>query len=228
MRIDVIMQARMSSSRLPGKTLRKFRDKTILEYQISALRRVSSISDIIIATSTDPSDDAIVDFCLSRNIPVLRGSLTNVAERFKDALITYLPDAFVRFCADRPFYDPEILDRGIKLFLEEKHDIVTNVLKPTFPKGQTTEIINTATFLREFSNFSEKEHLEHPTSYFYDRKDLFKILNFENDRGNFSDVNLCIDTEEDFLRFAAICQLMDRPLSCYNWREIVSLYREVC
>jgi len=134
-KIVVLVQARMGSSRLPGKTLMKVGGKTLLELQIERLRQSKNAIQIIVATTNEPEDDAIVEACENAEILCFRGSSLNVAERLRGALLEFAPDAFVRFCADRPFYDYRLLDSALKLYNEGEYDIVTNVCPPSFPKG---------------------------------------------------------------------------------------------
>ena len=106
MRIEAIIQARMSSKRLPGKVLEQIQGKSVLQYLLERIGRCLGLQYTIVATSTDNSDDPIEEFCDDFGIECFRGSLENVAERFRDAAKKYKLDAFVRVCSDSPLLDP--------------------------------------------------------------------------------------------------------------------------
>lgn len=221
----VILQARMSSQRLPGKVLAKVHGKPLLEYTIERLRQSIYIDRIIVATSIDSTDDVVEQYCLSNNISVYRGELDNVSARFKAVIEQHGLSSFIRISGDSPLIDSHIVDAGIEMFENNSHDIVTNVLNRTFPKGQSFEIFRAETFLREFSNIRTAEEQEHVTKYFYKNKDRFNIFNLECISGNFSHVNLSIDTKEDFCRFEALISDRSRPVCDLGWDEIVKLYK---
>jgi len=225
MRIPVIIQARMSSERLPGKVLRIVRGKPMIEYLLDRLRQSKKIDRIIVVTSTDESDLPIVDYCTRNNVECFRGSLDNVAERFKGAIKKYGIDHFIRICADSPMIDPDVIDRGIDEFESGDHEIVTNVLKRTFPKGQSFEIFRADTFIKGYKNMETAEELEHVTAHFYKKPGEFSICNIESSGADRSKINLSVDTIEDFEVFLSILDKMDRPFSDYSWEEIVDIYR---
>ena len=114
-KIPVILQARMSSKRLPGKVLR-VKGKPMLEWQILRLQRCRLIEQTVVATSNDPSDDAIFEFCKTKKIDCHRGSLENVASRFADMIRQRSLDAFIRVSGDSPLLDPKLLDSCVKVF----------------------------------------------------------------------------------------------------------------
>lgn len=227
MEMTVILQARMSSQRLPGKVLAQVNNKPLLEYTIERLKQSIYISEIIVATSTEKSDDPVAQYCLSNKIEVFRGDLENVAARFKAIIERYDISSFIRISGDSPLIDSHIIDAGIELFENNSYDIVTNVLDRSFPKGQSFEIFKANTFLREFLNITTLEDREHVTKYFYKNKDRFKIFNLECLSGNFSHVNLSVDTKEDFNKFEELMNDRSRPVCDLGWDEIMKLYK-VC
>src|SRR5438552_13589075 len=110
MRIGAIIQARMTSSRLPGKVLQPMHGRPMLQYLLDRLSRASGVSDVIVATSGDRSDDPIERFCHAAGVKCVRGSLLDVAARFLDVLAAWPLDAFVRVSADSPLLDQRIVD----------------------------------------------------------------------------------------------------------------------
>lgn len=226
MKEAIVIQARMSSSRLPGKTLRQYQGKTLLHYQLERLHKSIEVKNIVVATSTDSSDDAIVDFCSEHDICCYRGSLENVASRFKEVIETHGIDTVIRFCADRPFFDSRLLDQGIRIFRDGGYDLVTNTIQPSFPRGETLEIFKARVFLSNYGHFTTSEELEHVTHYFYKNQEKFKIYSLVAKK-DYHHINLCVDTEEDFKRFTAIVDRMTKPYEDYSWEEIVQLYGEL-
>ena len=158
--IPVIIQARMSSERLLGKVLRSVRGKPMIEYLLDRLKQSKRIDRIIIATSKDKTDQPIVDYCRQNNIQCFKGDLNNVAGRFKDIIENERIESFVRICADSPLIDSNIIDAGIEIFKNEKYEIVTNILRRTFPKGQSFEILCSDTFIKGYKNIGYSNESE--------------------------------------------------------------------
>ena len=222
MRIGLIIQARMSSSRLPGKVLMQIQGKTVLKYLLERIRRCLDIQSTIVATSTDNSDDPIKEFCEESSVECFRGSLENVAERFKDAALSYKLDAFVRICGDSPLLDPHLVDEHVQLFRQGAVDLVTNVANRTFPHGQSVEVLSTEVFCQTVKKMNLPEHLEQVTRYFYEHADEFVIKEIKCPL-ECNDANFVIDTPADFERITALIEAMDRPHWEYCLKDLLSL-----
>ena len=204
-----ILQARLSSKRLPKKVLKKINEKTILGRVINRLKKSKEIKKIIVATSISVDDDNIVNFCKKNKILYYRSNLKNVFLRYYETIKFYNIKNFVRITADSPLIDPKIIDKAIRLFKKKKVDIVTNTLKRSYPKGQSVEIINSDIILKTLNAVSKnKSYKEHVTSYFYANKRKFKIHNF-NLKNNISSINLSIDTLSDFNFVKKVIELSD-------------------
>ncbi len=197
-----IVQARMSSKRLPGKSLLKLKGKFILERVINNLCLSKKIKKIIVATSNKKSDNKIVNFCKKNKILFIRGALNNVALRFMKTLKKYPCKSFLRISADSPLINHKIVDKMIVLSKKKKFDIFTNTFPRTFPRGYSVEIINTKVFMKYYKNFNDNQR-EHITSYFYEKYKKFIIYNFKSKK-NMSHMNFSIDTKKDFLRISKI------------------------
>ena len=191
-----ILQARMSSKRFPGKTLKSLKGKKILEITLEQISKSKFISEIIVATSNHHSDNKIYLFCKKKNIKVFRGSLNNVASRYCQIVKKKGPRYFLRINADSPLSSKKIIDQLCKKVQKKKIDIVTNVFPRTFPKGQSVEIIRSSLIKKYIGKF-DKYDLEHVTSYFYKNSKKFKIKNIKN-KFDQSMYNLSIDTKKDF------------------------------
>jgi len=221
MKIGAIVQARMSSDRLPGKVLKNVAGKPLLQYILERLRKCSTLHQIVVATSDNRTDDPIAEYCRENNTACFRGPLQNVAKRFYMALEEYNLDVFVRVCGDSPMLDQKLIDQGVKLFNGE-YDLVTNILPRTFPSGQCVEVVNTKTFKNSFGSFITPDELEHVTRYFYSNLDQFKFHNFSSG-GDYKNVLLVVDTEEDLDRFKKTISRMEKPHWEYGWKDIVKL-----
>jgi spore coat polysaccharide biosynthesis protein SpsF (cytidylyltransferase family) len=220
-----IVQARMNSRRLPGKMLRQLADRPVLQHVLDRLSLVPALDLIVVATSSDPTDDPIAAFCRERDIACVRGSLDDVAGRFCAVLDQYPADRFVRVCGDRPLLDPALVDRGLEMFSEGGVDVVTNVHPPSFPAGQTVEIVAADVFRRTYRRMSDCGDKEHVTPFFYRHASDFRIRNFSADE-DFSGTRFVIDTADDAMRLERVLGLMTRDHSTYSVSELAALYRQ--
>jgi spore coat polysaccharide biosynthesis protein SpsF len=225
-RIGAIVQARMSSKRLPGKSLRPLCGKPLLQYVLEGLAHADRLDETIVATSTDPSDDPIVEFCARIGAVCLRGSLENVAERFSMASESRGFSAFVRISGDSPLLDPRLVARAVDHFVESKADVVTNVFPRTYPPGMSVELLRTGAFEHAFLKFTEPYDREHVTSYFYRNSDQFQLVNFSLDPPR-RDVHLAVDTPEHFDYVASIVATMNRPHWEYSLDELLAICDEL-
>ena len=192
-----IIQARMSSTRLPGKVLKEISGKPMLFYCLYRLKESKTLDKIVVATSDHKDDDVIEEYCRAENIEVYRGSLEDVLSRYVNCAKKYPEyDTIVRVTADCPLIDPKVVDKVVSVFLKEKVDYVSNVLKETFPDGIDAEVFTRESLLlsdEEAKLHSEREHVT-----LYIRNNLkFKKLNVENDT-DMSRYRLTVDNPEDF------------------------------
>lgn len=194
-----IIQARMSSNRLKGKVLKLLGKKTLLQWVIDNTIKSKQIKKIVVATSLNPDDDKIFNFCKNKNIDCFRGSLNNVYSRFVEVVKKYNVTSFIRITADSPFIDPSLIDYGIKLYKTKKYEIVMNTYPRSFPKGQSFSIYNAKVFVNNLKNVKKKNHKEHITPYFYANSKKFNIKNVFY-TSNQSDLNMSIDTNADLVK----------------------------
>ena len=188
------------------------------------IERVSSakrVSDILVATSTEISDQAIVEFCLANNTSYHLGSLDNVVERLWGAAQSKKQKAFLRICGDSPFIDPKIIDEAISIFSSTDFDLVTNVFPRSFPKGQSVEIIKTTALGRISKAMLSDEEREHATSYFYNNHLKFKIGTIRK-RGDYANSRHCIDDKKDFSIAKRV--IGSKDLNGLGWEAIEDLW----
>jgi spore coat polysaccharide biosynthesis protein SpsF len=196
MSIHLIIQARMNSSRLPGKVLKTVLGKTLLEYQIERLTRVNKADKIIIATTVNPIDDAIVHLCDRLLIPIYRASESDVLSRYAGAAQQFDSQTIVRITSDCPLIDPTLIERVITFYQQNSFDYVSTD-ETAYPRGMDVEI-----FSRELLELADKTALksnerEHVTPYFYQNPDRFSI-GIYSEEIKASQHRLTVDTIEDF------------------------------
>jgi spore coat polysaccharide biosynthesis protein SpsF len=217
-----ILQSRMSSQRLPGKMMMDFKGRTLLGRVIDRLKMAKKISKIVVATSEDPSDDPILEFCAKENLICYRGSLNNVVNRFLEVVIAEKAMSFVRINGDSPFIDPNLIDQAVSYFELGECDLVTNVGIRTFPKGQSVEVILAKTFVGLCNKLVTDEEREHITKYFYERPESFRIVNFTSG-GNFNLINMCVDTAEDREKIEFVLEQTSNKPGC--WKDLLLFYQ---
>ena len=139
--ILAILQARFSSSRLPGKVLKSILGKPMLLHQIERIQNSKRIDKLVVATSIEKSDNVIEEICLDNDIEVFRGSLDNVLDRFYQCAKLYNPEHIVRLTGDCPLVDWQAIDQTIQYHVKGKYDYVNNRSKPAFPDGLDVEVI---------------------------------------------------------------------------------------
>jgi spore coat polysaccharide biosynthesis protein SpsF len=197
--IAVIVQARVGSTRLPKKILKKIKNKMILDYVFERLKYCKRANDIILATTTNRNDDILEKYARENEIKYYRGSEEDVLKRYYDVAKKYKSDVIVRITSDCPLIDPEIVDEMIKKHIENKADYTSNIIKRTFPRGMDIEIFNFDILEETYKNANEKYHREHVTPYIREHPERFKFQNIEaKEKINRPDIRITVDTKEDF------------------------------
>jgi spore coat polysaccharide biosynthesis protein SpsF len=199
----VVLQARMSSSRLRGKVMMEVNGEPMIYWQIQRVLKSEFVHDLIVATSVDASDDALVDFLISKDIRVFRGSLNNVFERFFQIAEGSPISNIIRLTADCPLVMPKLIDEMIGYFEELKPDYLSNSLVPTFPDGLDIEIFPSKT-LRELGQMAlSEEELEHVTLGIYRHTEMFRIMNYSS-HSDLSSLRWTVDYLEDLIFVRAV------------------------
>ena len=194
----VIVQARMSSTRLPGKVLKLVNGMPVIYWQIERIKKSSMNLRIVVATSNDASDDQLVNFLISKNIEVFRGSLDNVYSRFIEVAKSLKYEIIVRSTADCPFFMPEILDEMLRDFVRSEVDYLSNTNPPTYPDGLDIEIFKFDALISLESRDLTKMEKEHVTYGIYTRPEEFTLKNYSN-KENLSNLRWTLDYFEDLL-----------------------------
>lgn len=208
MKTVIIVQARMTSTRLPGKILKEVMGKPLLEYQIERLRRVKLADDIIIATTENDTDLPIVRLCERLYIRYFRGSENDVLARYYYAAKQYGADTVVRITSDCPIIDPEVINEIINFYLDNtsKYDYISNGIERTYPRGMDTEVFSFKALEGAFYNAKRDYEREHVTPYIYSQAVAGgRILNYPY-KVNCSQHRWTVDTPEDFLLIKQIIE----------------------
>jgi spore coat polysaccharide biosynthesis protein SpsF len=171
--IGIIIQARMGSSRLPGKILKKIGNKLLLEHILDRLLSLSHPCRIVIATSNLAQDDAVEAFCQNQKVDCFRGSEQNVLERYYLCAKEYGFGHIMRITGDNPFYDVEELDKLISLHIESKADYSHSF--KVLPIGVGAEIFTFEALETSYQKGHEAHHLEHVNEYISDNPNKFNI-----------------------------------------------------
>lgn len=212
----------MTSARLEGKVLLPLAGRPALGLLLERLRHARDLDEVVVATSTDPSDDPVADFCAEAGVAVHRGELDDVASRVLDAARAHDLDALVRLSGDSPLLDQRLVDRAVALFRDGEASVVTNLLPRSFPRGQSVEVIATAALAETLASPLSADDREHVTTALYRRGDELAIENFSA-HGDYNHLNLTLDTAADRDMLEAIFAAMDRPHWEYGWKESLKL-----
>lgn len=216
-KILAITQARMSSSRLPGKVLMEVVGKTLLELHIERVHNSNLIYKHIIGISTNTNDDVLENFCVSKQIEYFRGSEDDVLDRFYQIALKFKPNVIVRLTADCPLIDAEIIDNCIQLFLNKQVDYASNTLKPTFPDGMDVEVFKFSALEKAWKEALLPSEREHVTPYIWKNSTFFNQLVFTSQnfigKEDFSSYRLTVDQQEDFELVKKLIEIVgcDKP-----------------
>lgn len=206
-----IIQARMGSSRLPGKVLKPLGDVDVLTYDIERCRAIQGVSDVIIATSLLPQDDEIVSWCKAHQVKYFRGSEEDVLDRYVQCAKIYKPDYIMRVTSDCPLVDYEMAAEMIKLMERERKDIM--LLDGKLPRGLAVELISYEALLCIHESGQESRHREHVTYYAYEYKEQFDTVTYKIPANRQEPhFRITLDTEEDYVLITEIVKEFNNPL----------------
>lgn len=223
MRVAAVIQARMGSTRLPGKVLRPLAGRPVLSWVLRAAAEADCLDGVVVATSRQPEDDAVEELAREMGADVVRGPADDVLARYLLALDRYPADAVVRLTADCPLLDPALVRMVVAVWraAPEACDYVATTLHRSLPRGLDVELV-TADALRRAGREAVAHDRAHVTSYVWSRPDLFRLCGLAM-AGDASDLRVTLDTAEDAAVLDAVTeQLGDRPP---QWWTLVELLR---
>lgn len=192
-----ILQARMGSTRLPGKVLMEILGRPLLQLQIERLKRSKLMDQLVVATTESPLDNAVENLCSLIEVPCFRGSENDVLDRYYQAARKYDADYIVRLTGDDPLSDPELVDRMINKMLIEGCDALSNSFQPTYPEGLDATILSFKALKKAWSEARLQSQREHVTPYIFAENSDFNVYHFRQKRDD-SKLRWTVDYEEDF------------------------------
>ncbi len=214
MKTVMIIQARMGSSRLPGKVLKPLNGKPMLAWVVERASRAKSIDQCLVATTVDASDDPIQEWCEANGVAVYRGSVYDVLDRYYNAAKSAEADVIIRVTADCPLIDPAVIDELFAFFKREDADFAANRLPPpwhrTYPIGLDAEIVSMPMLEKAWKTAEEKFEREHVMPWFYDTPGRCKVAIMDNDE----DLGMhrwTVDTPDDYAMMDLLFQKLADP-----------------
>jgi len=221
--ILAILQARFSSSRLPGKALKPILGKAMLLHQIERIQHSQMIDKLVVATSTNPSDDNIEKMCLNNNIEVFRGDLDNVLDRFYQCARLYSPKYIVRLTGDCPLTDWKTIDKVVQHCSEGGFDYIKTSEK--FPDGLDVGIMTALALKIAWKNAKLPSEMEHVTQYIGKNPNLFKNGEYDCDQ-DLSHHRWTVDEPEDFILVKSIYKALYQKNPLFLTNDILELFQE--
>ena len=225
MKIALIIEARMTSSRLPGKHMLKVENKNIFEILVDQLNFSRLKTDIILATTVNKEDDRLSKLALNLGLIVYRGNEDNVYERVLGAALTNDVDIIVEVTADCPLIDPSIIDEAISIYLDNKFDYVSNAVKRVYPDGMDIQVYSTQLLRDSRADIVKNEWLEHVTIQFRNKPGREKYIIYDMNTpvfGNRSDIEITLDEQKDWEVIKAVYSGIKQPKLPIFCHEIVS------
>ena len=214
-----VVQARMGSTRLPGKVLANLGGRPALALMLGRLAGVA-VDRLVVATSDLPADDTIEQVASERDVAVVRGPHHDVLARFVVALDTYPATDVIRLTADCPLADPAVIGATLDLHRREGVDYTSNTLVRTFPDGLDVEVVTAAALREADAEATDPYEREHVTPFVYRRPDRYRLASFE-DSEDFSAERWTLDTAADLEWLRATVAKLDDPVTA-SWREVLA------
>ena len=223
--IVAILQARMSSTRLPGKVLKPILGKPMLARQLERVRKAKRPDRLIVATSIDTSDDPIVALCEEEGVTCHRGKLDDVLDRFYQAAMPLQPDHVVRLTGDCPLADPAIIDKVCDFHIDGGFDYSSNAIQPSFPDGLDVEICRFEILRQAWTEAVLPSHREHVMPFIHKNPQRFRIGHYKND-ADLSHLRWTVDEPEDFELVTNIYQSLYPTNSTFDTAAILRLLEQ--
>ncbi|HVL88710.1 MAG TPA: glycosyltransferase family protein [Actinomycetota bacterium] len=220
MRIVAIVQARMGSTRYPGKTLQDLGGTTLMERVLARVSATARIDEVVVATTTEAGDDPVEAVARAAGYPVVRGSVDDVLDRYVVAARAHRADVVVRNTADEPFLDPAIIHEAIATFEDARPDYVSNNLHHVYPEGLDTEVIAMEALERAHREATLRSDREHVTPYVWRQPEVFRLVAAGGEPVH-PEWRLTVDYPEDLAFARAIYEAIGGSL--FGLPEIVAL-----
>lgn len=221
--VVAVVQARMTSTRLPGKVLRQVDGKPLLGYQLERMRRATRLDRIVIATTVNPTDDPIAAFCEAAGCDVVRGPESDVLARHAQAAQRFNAETVVRLTSDCPLIDPAVIDEAVRRFQVAEHcDYLSNMLAPSFPYGYAVEVMTVQALREAAAEALAPEEHEHVTPFIYWRPRRFALQSFTM-VPDLSQHRWTVDTPEDFELVSRILHRLYPGRPAFTLHDVLEL-----
>ena len=220
MKTVALVQARMTSSRLPGKVLMELSGRSVLSNVIRRVKRARFVDEVMVATTVSESDDPIVEEAQTEMVGVFRGSEQDVLGRYYDAARGVEAEIIVRITADCPLIEPVLIDDVILAYQRELPDYASNTLVRTYPRGLDVEVLSFTTLEQAWKDAREPWQRAHVTPYVYGHPEMFRLLSVHADE-NYSRYRWTLDTADDYQFLCALGSRLE--IDDCSWRDIIAL-----
>lgn len=225
-KIVVIIQARMGSTRLPGKVLMQLHGKSVLQHVVERVQRSKFKTEIIIATTSLQRDNVIVDEAKRIGVSEFRGSEDDVLSRYFEAAQSVKADIIVRITSDCPVIDWVLLDDMLEKFFDNPQiEYLSNTVDRTYPRGLDVEIFSFKTLEKAYKESTQKPDREHVTPYIWRQPELFSIEQYKNKK-DYSRLRWTLDTQEDWELICKIYDSLYPTKKDFNFEDILKKYED--
>lgn len=225
MNITVIIQARVGSSRLPGKVLMMLEDKTVLEHVVDRCRAAHNVTEVIVATTNKEADLPICDLVKNIGVKYFRGSEEDVLDRYYQTALKFQADHIVRVTSDCPVMDPHVIDQIVARYQEQLPDYCSNTIDRTFPDGEDIEVFSFSALKQAWSKAEKPSEREHVTPYIRSHPDQFRLESFKLDR-DLNQKRWTLDKEEDFEFLKILYQNLYTEDPLFGMKRILDFLEE--
>ncbi len=218
MKTVAVIQARMGSTRLPGKVLMDISGRSMLEWVINRTRGARTLDEVVVATSVSPDDDVIATECDTFGVSIFRGSENDVLDRYYKAADAFQADPIVRITSDCPLIDPVIIDGVVAEFTDKAVDYACNTLERGYPRGLNVEVFSRGALKKAWQRAEKPHERVHVTPYIYGNPDRFKLQSVPC-KDDHSDLRWTVDTAGDLATVRAIVAAMNGD--DFGWEEVL-------
>lgn len=224
MKIIATIEARMTSSRLPGKVLLEAAGKPMLHHLVERLKRVPSLHEIVLATTVNKTDDVLIDFANQEKIAFFRGSEDDVMSRVLGAAETVNADVIVEITADCPIIDPIVIDQTINLYLNNECDYASNAIVRSYPIGMDTQVFSLSALKKSFSMTEHPLDREHVTRHIRQNPQIFKQIHLVSSFAEYwPDLAITLDEKKDYELIKNIIEYFGMENPFFRCTDIIDL-----
>jgi spore coat polysaccharide biosynthesis protein SpsF len=188
---------------------------------VKRVSRAATLNKVVIATSTEPGDQVIADFCDAHSVAVFRGSELDVLDRYYQAARAHAADVIVRITSDCPLIEPRVLDRVVSEFQNSRPDYASNTLVRTYPRGLDVEVVSITGLERAWHEACKPYQRVHVMPYFYENPTLFRCLNVSSEQ-NYGEYRWTVDTPEDLAFVRSVYEQFENR-DYFSWRDVIAM-----